>query len=372
MPAGGTLTFDGQRIVLTGDLDADSVAVLWPQAEAFKPIKGGVYTADCSGVTRCAGAGVALLFRLEQRILDAGGKLDVTSFCMGMEQQFRNFESAEYDLAHPKKPPVKLSRRAFSKVGQSVVEWLRECGETLGYIGETLYNFVYAIGHPGVVRWRDFWVTCERAGVQAVPVVSLLGFLLGLILAFQSAIPMKLFGAQIYVASLVGISLIRELGPLITAILLTGRSGSAFAAEIGTMQVNEEIDALKTMGLSPVRFLALPRILAGVCIMPLLTAFANLAGLAGGLVVMISMDYSFVVYYNQLTRFISYGDLIGGLVKSMFFGLLVAAVGCQRGLATGKDAAAVGISTTSAVVSGIVLIAVADGLFAVLFYVMGW
>jgi phospholipid/cholesterol/gamma-HCH transport system permease protein len=215
------------------------------------------------------------------------------------------------------------------------------------------------------------WHIAELAGVNALPIVALIGFLLGLIMAFQSAIPMRQFGADIFVANLIGLSMLRELGPLVTAILLAGRSGSAFAAELGTMKFREEIDALSTMGLDSVRFLVVPRLLAAVTMTPLLTIFANLFGLIGGAVVMVSLGYPLVTYGNQLLSAVHIRDLVSGLSKSLVFGMVVAGVGCLRGLQTMTGASAVGESTTRAVVSGIILIAIVDGVFAVVFYCLG-
>ena len=214
-------------------------------------------------------------------------------------------------------------------------------------------------------------MVAEQAGIGAVSIVSLVGFLLGLILAFQSAIPMQRFAAQIFVADLLGISMLRELGPLMASILLTARSGSAFAAEIGTMKVNEEIDALTTMGLAPVRFLVVPRVLAAVAVIPALAMLTNLAGLLGGAVVFRSLGFPLVTYVTRVSDAVTVGDVVGGLVKAMVFGVIVAGVGCLRGLETGEGAQAVGRSTTSAVVSGIILIAAVDGIFAVFFYALG-
>jgi len=225
--------------------------------------------------------------------------------------------------------------------------------------------------HPRHVRWRDAWVIAERAGVDAIPIIGLIGFLLGLIMAFQSAIPMRQFGAEIYVANLIGLSMLRELGPLLTAIILAGRSGSAFAAEIGTMKVKEEVDALVTMGLEPVRFLVVPRVVAAVAVTPVLAVFSNFFGLVGGAVVMRSLGFPLVTYVHQIQSAVVPRDMLGGLSKSLVFGLVVAAIGCLRGLQTRTGASAVGDSTTSAVVSGLVLITIVDGLFAVVFYYLG-
>jgi phospholipid/cholesterol/gamma-HCH transport system permease protein len=208
----------------------------------------------------------------------------------------------------------------------------------------------------------------EAAGVDALPIVALISFLMGLIMAFQAAVPLRQFGAEIFVANLIGLSMLRELGPLMTAIILAGRSGSAFAAELGTMKVRDEIDALKTMGLDPVRFLVVTRVVAAVAMTPLLTIFADLLGLIGGAVVMRSLGFPLITYFNQIQYAVTYGSLVGGLVKAFVFGILVAAIGCLRGLQTRTGATGVGESTTSAVVSGIILIAIADGIFSVIYY----
>jgi phospholipid/cholesterol/gamma-HCH transport system permease protein len=190
-------------------------------------------------------------------------------------------------------------------------------------------------------------------------------------MAFQAVIPMRRFGAEIFVADLVGLAMVRELGPLMTAIVLTGRSGSAFAAELGTMKVNEEIDALNTMGLDPVRFLVVSRVLAALAMTPLLTVFANVIGVIGGSLVLRSLGYPFITYFNQFTSAVDHIDLLGGLVKSVVFGILVAGIGCLRGLQTRTGPAAVGESATRAVVSGIILIVIVDGIFSAVYYYLG-
>jgi len=241
----------------------------------------------------------------------------------------------------------------------------------VSFVGELAAALGVALRNPRRIRWRDALLVAENAGVNATPIVALISFLIGLIMAFQSAVPMRQFGAEIYVADLVALSMLRELGPLMTAIILAGRSGSAFAAELGTMKVNEEINALTTMGLDPVRFLVVTRVLAAVVMTPLLTLFANLMGLVGGAVVFLSLDFPLVTYGQQVVGAVHLGDLVGGLMKSLVFGVLVAGIGCLRGLQTATGASAVGLSTTRAVVSGIVLIVLADGLFSVIFYQLG-
>ncbi len=227
---------------------------------------------------------------------------------------------------------------------------------------------VKAALHPSTVRWRDTLLVAEELGVNALPIVALLSFLVGVIMAFQAAVALRQFGAEIFVANMIGLSVLREMGPLMTAIILAGRSGSAFAAEIGTMKVREEIDALKTMGLEPVRFLVVPRVIAAVVMTPVLTVFADLFGVMGGSVVMTALGFPLITFFHQLQSAVSYGSLVGGLVKAFAFGILIAAIGCLRGLQTETGASAVGLSTTHAVVSGIILIVITDGIFSVIYY----
>lgn len=252
--------------------------------------------------------------------------------------------------------------------GEKFSGLMSETKEFITYIGEITWAMMGSLRHPGSIRWADTFCVAERAGVNALGIVALVSFIVGLVMAFQAAIPMRMFGAELYVANLIGIAMVRELGPLMTAIVLAGRSASAFAAEIGTMRINEEIDALTVMGLDPVRFLIVPRIIASTIITPLLTIFSNLVGILGGALVITSMGYPIVSYYNQIVSFVEWNDFMGGLLKSFVFGILIAATGCIRGYQTQSGPSAVGISTTRAVVTSIVLIAVFDGIFSIMYY----
>lgn len=321
---------------------------------------------ECSGITQADDAGVVFLLLARQRGVELKG------LSAELSQRLSACEAVLKAI-----PP----EAAEAKSAPSVRGWVEDIGEhtcevasvwalSWSYLGEVLWNFAHPFA--GRFRWEDFRRTFYQCGVQAVPVVMLIGFLLGLILAFQSAIPLKMFGGEGFVGGMVGLALVRELGLIITAILVAGRTGSAFAAEIGTMKVNEEIDALETMGLHPVRFLALPRILAGTLALPFLTLFAILAGLIGGWFVVKILGFSLHYYIGQLQTFVALGDLIGCLVKSIVFGFAVSLVGCWHGLRAGQDAGAVGSATTAAVVNGIILLAVLEGVFSVIFYAMGW
>jgi phospholipid/cholesterol/gamma-HCH transport system permease protein len=356
-------------LLIRGRLDANTTGRLWREAqhilEQSKPIRVVI---DASEVTYCDGAGVAFIVKLQQYQARTGG--DVTIH--GLQEEFRRLLGIYGQISID--PPPGRRREPLSvveQVGHAAFGVWQDVQTLLTFVGELTVTLLRAARRPRLVRWSDAWLSAERVGVDALPIIALIGFLLGLILAFQSAIPMRRFGAEIFVANLIGVSMIREMGPLITAIILAGRSGSAFAAQLGTMKVREEIDALTTMGLEPVRFLVVPRVLAAVTMTPLLAVFANLFGLIGGAVVMRSLGFPLVTYVNQILSAVTVGDLLGGLFKSLVYGIVVAGIGCLRGLQTTTGASAVGQSTTSAVVSGIVLIAIVDGVFAVVFYALG-
>lgn len=358
----------GARVLrFAGRLDAQSTGMLWSRAVALAGEDAGSVVVDASGLEYCDGAGAALLTALRDRSERAGAHFALR----GLRDEFRPL----IELYPPPRAAAapKAAPRAglVARLGRAALAQLAELRALVTFVGELLLALVAAARHPRELRIRDAVVVAEQAGIGAVSIVSLVGFLLGLILAFQSAIPMQRFAAQIFVADLLGISMLRELGPLMASILLTARSGSAFAAEIGTMKVNEEIDALTTMGLAPVRFLVVPRVLAAVAVIPALAMLTNLAGLLGGAVVFRSLGFPLVTYVTRVSDAVTVGDVVGGLVKAMVFGVIVAGVGCLRGLETGEGAQAVGRSTTSAVVSGIILIAAVDGIFAVFFYALG-
>jgi phospholipid/cholesterol/gamma-HCH transport system permease protein len=358
----------GLVITLAGRLDADGVAAIWDRAARLASSPGRALAVDASGVGYCDGAGLALLLELRRRSESARAPYTLS----GLDDRFRTL----YDQFSPQDllpPPSSLKKPSLpEEVGRKTFILLDDISTQIAFIGEFATAVVRALANPRRVRWSDAVYVAETAGANAFPIIVLIGFLMGLIMAFQSAMPLKQFGAEIFVANLLALSLLRELGPLVTAIILAGRSGSSFAAEIGTMTVNEEINALVTMGLDPVRFLVVTRVLATMAMTPLLTIFFSAAGLVGGALVMLSLGYPLVAFLNQVHMSVTMSDMFGGLFKAMVFSLLVCAIGCQRGLRTRGGASSVGQSTTSAVVSGIILIAVADGVFAVVFYVMGW
>jgi phospholipid/cholesterol/gamma-HCH transport system permease protein len=353
-------------IALSGRLDAYSVGPLWRQAhDALRARPNAPLVVDCTAVEYCDGAGVGLLLELLRTSRPAGAEVTIRGLADRFQRLLEQFDPkalAEARPAPPRRVPL-LERvgRAGEQLGNDLYRQVAFLGEAAAAIGHVARN-------PRALRWKDALYIAEEAGVNALPIVALIGFLMGVILAFQSAVALRQFGAEVFVANLLALSLLRELGPLMTAILLAGRSGAAFAAEIGTMKVNQEVDALTTMGLDPVRFLVVTRVLAATAMTVPLVVFADLIGLIGGAVVMLTFEIPLSTYYQQAVSFASLGDFLGGLVKAVVFGVLIAGIGCLRGLQTETGASAVGISATSAVVSGIVLIVAADGVFAVLYY----
>jgi phospholipid/cholesterol/gamma-HCH transport system permease protein len=264
-----------------------------------------------------------------------------------------------------------LSRKAtpgiLVRFGDATLRHADDVKYLISFIGSVCMALVYVFLHPRSLRTEETFSSMQKTGVDALPIVSLISFLLGLIMGFMSAVQLKQFGANIYVASLVSLAMVRELGPIMTAIIVAGRSGSAFAAEIGTMKISEEVDALYTMGFDPTRFLVVPKLLASVVVVPLLTLFSNLFAILGGLLVGVSMlDLTMGSYMAQTLKTLSMFDFTLGLVKSVVFALLIAWIGCLRGFQVQGGAAGVGRATTSAVVSSIFLIIFTDSVFAVI------
>lgn len=263
-------------------------------------------------------------------------------------------------------------RNLLAQVGAGATKAWVSGGHALTFVGEATFSAGRLLTGRARVRRSDLLVIVQETGAQALPIVSLISVLVGLILAFVGAVQLQMFGAQIFVANLVGIAMTREMGAMMAAIIMAGRTGAAFAAQLGTMQVNEEIDALKTLGIAPMDFLVLPRMLALVLMMPLLALYAAFMGIVGGALVGAGMlDIALGQYINQTTEAVSLGDVAIGVIKAAVFGVLVAAAGCYRGMQCGRSAAAVGDAATSAVVTAIVLIVVVDGLFAVITHILG-
>ena len=356
-----------RELRLGGRLDSYSIAGVWGHARnAVAQAADRRVVIDATDVTYCDGGGVAMLVDLLRQERSADAPVSVR----GLRPEFQTLLD-QFDPLALRAPALEHEERRHDRGDRPrSAHHRRDITTQIAFVGETSSALWFAIRHPASVRWKDVWYTCEQVGVNALPIVGLISFLLGIILAFQSAVPMRQFGAELFVADLVGLSILRELGPLMTAILLAGRSGAAFAAEIGTMKVNEELNALSTMGLDPVRFLVVTRILAAVLMVPLLTLFADFIGILGGALTMISFNIPVLTFLREVDSLVDVKDLFAGLAKTPVFALLIAGIGCLRGLQTQTGASAVGISATRAVVSGIVLLVVVDGVFAFVYYLL--
>jgi phospholipid/cholesterol/gamma-HCH transport system permease protein len=272
------------------------------------------------------------------------------------------------DLEAVKAPPLRQEEdlNFFERMGQGSLDLMDDGYQLASFFGELLVNLVSCIFRPFLVRWSEVLVYMYKTGVEALPILGLMSLLMGLVVAFRSSFQLAQFGAVIYVADLVGVGFVRELGSLLTGILISGRSGSAFAAEIGTMKVNEEVDALEVMGFEPVRFLAIPKVLATMAVMPVLTVYAMFFGLLGGLIVGASvLDISTYAYINETRKALSSFDLYYSLMKSVVYALIISGIGCQRGFKVRGGAQEVGTATTSAVVTSLFVVIVASAIFSI-------
>ncbi len=357
------------RLVLKGRLDKDTAASIWRQStQSLRQAESAFLVVQAGDVEYCDGAGIALLVEYKRIQEQNKGRIDI----QGLRPQFQQLLAVfEIDRVIPRPSAPGFLPGFVHSLGVLAVRMGRDFKAQVNFTGEISVKLVRTVQRPGSLRWKDMFLMAEKAGANAVGITALLGFLVGLIIAFQSAAALEAFGAEIFVADLVVLILLRELGPLITGFILASRSGSAFAAEIGTMKVNEEIDALTTMALDPVQYLVLPRMIAAILVMPLLTVFNELFGLIGCGVVMASWNVPVGTYLDRIREAATLTDLFGGLVKTLVFGTLIAGLGCLRGLQTDTGPSAVGDSATRAVVSGIIAIIVADGVFAVAYYFLG-
>jgi phospholipid/cholesterol/gamma-HCH transport system permease protein len=348
-------------------LDIHSVPTL--RSNLMRDVKagGGTAVVEASAVQHIDGVGLGLLAELNdisQRLFHRSLNIE------GLRPPLAHLvHVAALNSADRTGAPAKHSR--ISDFGAAVAGIFSEIYILITFIGDVAAAAGSVIVSPRQVRWSEFPSLMRSIGADALFIISLLGFLIGAILAFQTTVPLDRFGAIELIPTIVGIAILRELGPLIAAILVAGRTGAAFAAELGTMHVTEELAALKVMGINPMTFLVIPRILATVLMLPVLCVYTNFLGILGGYCVMISRGFSYAQYMETLKAGVHLEDAVGGVAKTLAFGALIAIAGCQCGMQTGAGPAAVGRSTTRAVVSSIVLIVIADVVFGFLFYLLG-
>jgi phospholipid/cholesterol/gamma-HCH transport system permease protein len=351
---------------LKGRMDIEtSASILKEFRSAIKSSPPVSLTIDLGNVSYIDDFGALVLLELKQEMTAKKGKFDYINAQNKIKEFLTivNFES-QSDCPHPLK---KYTPNFVIRFGSAAIRHLHGMRYMISFLGSAFIQLTRACLHPKSLRLNDTITFMEKTGVDAIPIVGLISFLLGLVMAFTSSIQLKQFGANIYVASLVVFAMVSELGPIMTAIIVAGRSGSAYAAVIGTMRISEEIDALFSMGFQPTLFLAVPRIIASVIVVPILTLFADIFAVAGGLVVGISMlDLTPSTYMAKTLETLTLFEVMWGFMKSLVFAFIIAWIGCLRGFETRGGAASVGNAATSAVVSSIFLIILFDSFFAII------
>jgi phospholipid/cholesterol/gamma-HCH transport system permease protein len=313
---------------------------------------------------------LAFLVRIAKRCRSAGVDLDAGGLPAGVG------DLLALAFAVPEKTDTGRGAEPMpwlARVGTGALDAAASGREVLEFVGSAVLSLARFATGRARYRRSDLWLFVQQCGADAVPIVSLISFLVGLILAFVGVRQLALFGAEIYVANLVGIAMAREMGCIMTGIIMAGRTGAAFAAQLGTMTVNEEIDALRTLGIPPMEFLVLPRMLALIVMMPLLCLYADAVGIAGGAIITVtSSDLTMLQYFQQTQASLGLNQVAIGVAKASVFGVLVALAGCLRGMQSGRSASAVGAAATSAVVLAIVWIIASDAAFAVALNALGW
>lgn len=359
---------DGRTLRLTGDLRIHDAAALWH--DLHKAVAGvdGSLMFDLRSVHVADGSVMALIVELRTELAARGVKAELVCGT-GKIEKLVNLYSGHEGVAHQVK---RKPESAIAHVGRATMEVEKAAKGILDFLGSMVLAAFTLIRHPRAGHWKEVWPLVERSGADAVPIVLLINFLIGFIMAFQSAHQLKMFGANIYVADLVGIALTRELAPLMTAIIVCGRSGAAFAAEIGSMTVNEEVDALRTLGLRPFNWLVVPRTVALVLVVPFLTLVADFVGMFGGLVVGVTdLDLTPQGYVTETLGAVHGSDVLSGLLKSVVFAVAIALIACQQGFAASGGAEGVGRRTTSTVVTCLFSLVLIDAVFTFFFRMLG-
>ncbi|MGE6123187.1 ABC transporter permease [Aeromonas rivipollensis] len=353
-----------QVLVLSGSWTALGMGRLTSELDSLAALAGEHWVIDASGIEALDTAGAWILQTLLRRLRDGAAGVELHP----LRPEFaRLFDALAQEAAPgPTSLPRPLSR--LESLGQGTVTLLAQGCALLAFIGECTFALAGWLAHPTRIRWRPILYNIRSAGVDALPIVGLLSFLLGIVVAYQGAAQLRLYGANIFVVDLVALSMLREFAPLITAIIVAGRSGSAYAAQIGTMAVTEEIDAMRTIGIAPLDMLVLPKALALLIALPLLTLFADLFGVLGGMLMAhIQLDVGTAEFLDRFVKTVSVTDLLIGIGKAPVFAAIIVTVGCFQGFQTKGGADSVGRQTTRSVVHSIFMVIVADALFSVAF-----
>lgn len=356
------------RIELSGELRAEDAPAIWSTLRKTTSTAADRLDIDLSHVTTIDARAMTLLVELRVMLAERGVECELIA-----PESLRplvHLFAANRALVRPSPPPARAS--LLARIGAACERFVERAKEPMAFLGELVEGVLQIIRQPSRGNWRSVPLLLERAGADAILIVLLLDFLVGFVIALQAMPQLRALGANPYVADLVGIAITRELAPLMTAIIMSGRSGAAFAAELGTMHVSDEIDALETMGIAPVPYLVVPRIIAVAIVAPMLVLLADVAGVLGGLVVgVVYLDLTVQGYFTELQTMVTASDIVSGLLKSVAFAIAIAIVGCQEGLAARGAAAGVGRRTTATVVVSLFTVVVIDSLLTIFFRAVG-
>jgi len=352
-------------VQLAGDWSITGQRPAWPAVLAGRTPKR--VRLDSPALGHWDSSLLLFLFEAQQWCRLAGAYCDTKALPEKIHALLRQMAAS-----HETSVPFDRSENFFTAVGEATLDTWRKARVFFNFIGECVLGAGRLVKQPGKFRWADCLEEMQQCGAMALPIVSLISFLVGVTLAYTGAIVLRQYGGDIYVADLIGLSMVREMGAMMTGVVLAGRTGAAFAATLGNMKANEEIDALETLGLSTVDFLVLPRLLALGVMMPLLALYANALGIVGGMVVSLKvLSIPPTAYWVEMLTSVDMSDIMVGVIKAVVFGCIVGLAGCLRGLEAERSAAGVGRAATSAVVTAILLIIVADAIFAVIFDILG-
>lgn len=357
-----------QDLALSGSWTARGIGAIEHQLESLRVPSKTEAIADGARIVALDTAGAWVLHKLLLRLRDEGTVVTMRGLRPEFAKLLEVVAQHVADQAGKPAPAASQSPTALERIGRSAVAAFDQTVALLGFVGESALALAGSVAHPARLRWRPILYNIRSAGFDALPIVGLLSFLLGVVVAYQGADQLRQYGANIFVADLVGLSMLREFAPLITAIIVAGRSGSAYAAQIGTMSVTEEIDAMRTLGIAPLELLVLPKIFALLIALPLLTVFADVLGVFGGmLMARAQLGVGFVEFLDRFVKAVSITAYLIGVCKAPVFAAIIAVVGCFQGFRTKGDADSVGRQTTRSVVQSIFLVIVADALFSVAF-----
>jgi phospholipid/cholesterol/gamma-HCH transport system permease protein len=357
-----------QELALSGSWTARGIGAIEPQLAALSALSRSEIVVDGARIEALDTAGAWVLQKLLRRLRGEGSAVQVRDLRPEFGKLLEVVGRQAADEADTPSPVASAPSSMLEGLGRSSAAACEQAVALLGFVGESAVALAGCVAHPARLRWRPILYNIRSAGFNALPIVGLLSFMLGIVVAYQGADQLRQYGASIFVADLVGLSMLREFAPLITAIIIAGRSGSAYAAQIGTMSVTEEIDAMRTLGIAPMDLLVLPKILALLIALPLLTVFADVLGVFGGMIMArAQLGVGFGEFLDRFVRAVSITAYLVGICKAPVFAAIIAVVGCFQGFRTKGGADSVGRQTTRSVVQSIFLVIVADALFSIAF-----